>query len=217
MRLDKPNPRIRTSCLALLVAVAGCSSSVVVETDFPVPLIEALPVRMGLLFEPELRNFIHAEALPQQSTWTIDLGDANLAMLEPLFNTMFAETRDVNAVPPNAGTSDGIDGVLRSTLEKFEFDVPIGERDDFVEVWMQYRLFLYALDGEIVADWPVTGYGKSELARNKEEAVRRAAVVAMREAGATISTQFAQQPQVTYWLQERQDAAGLSVDTRLTN
>lgn len=201
--------------LTLPAAVFGCTSAVVVETDFPTPLVETLPVSMGLIFEPEIRDFIHAESLPQQSTWTIDLGDANMAMLEPLFGTMFAETRDVSSVPLDASEAVGIDGVLRSTLERFEFDVPFGERDEFVEVWMQYRLFLYEPGGEVVAEWPVTGYGKAELSRNREDAVRRAAIVAMREAGATISTQFAQQPQVSYWLEEREDAAGLSVDSRV--
>ena len=205
------------SACAAALWLAGCTSSVVVESNFPTPLVEALPVNMGLIFDEELRDFIHAEAIPQQSTWTIDLGDANLALLEPLFGTMFRSTREVSAVPLSPAESAGIDGVLRSTLERFEFDVPFGERDQFVEVWMQYRLFLYEPDGEVVAEWPVTGYGKAELDGKREEAVQRAAIVAMREAGATISTQFAQQPQVAYWLEEREDAAGLSVDTRLSN
>ncbi|HLF09736.1 MAG TPA: hypothetical protein VJA26_00860, partial [Gammaproteobacteria bacterium] len=80
--------------------------------------------------------------------------------------------------------------------------------------WMQYKLMLYEPDGELVADWPVSGYGKSELERDREGAVRKAAIVAMREVGATISTKFAQQPQVSYWLGERQNAAATSVDAR---
>lgn len=200
----------------LPVALAGCSSSVVVEAKFPTPLVEALPVSVGLIFDEELRDFIHAETIPQQSTWTIDLGDANVAMLEPLYTTMFAKTRDVSGLPIDPSETAGLDGVLRSTLEKFEFDVPFGERDQFVEVWMQYRLYLYKPDGEVIADWPVTGYGKAELERNREAAVQRAAVVAMREAGATISTQFADQPDVSYWLEERRNAA-LAVDSRVNN
>jgi hypothetical protein len=211
---------IRVSRLGLLAwpaLLVGCASAVVVESEFPTPLVEPLPVTMGLIFDPELRDFIHAETIPQQSTWTIDLGDANMAMLEPLFQSMFDRTQDIDDLPLSEGDAFGVDGVLRATLEKFEFDVPIGERDEFVEVWMQYRLFLHEPDGEVVAEWPVTGYGKSELKRNREEAVRRAAIVAMREAGATISTQFAQQPQISYWLEERRNAAQLSVDSRLVD
>ena len=82
---------------------------------------------------------------------------------------------------------------------------------------MQYKLSLYEPNGEVVTEWPVTGYGKAELGHNREDAVRKAAIVAMREVGATISTQFASQPQVTYWLEERENAAGLPTETQVAN
>lgn len=206
----------RTVCRSTLTATAAllgaCVSSVVVDARFPAPLIEPLPVRMGILYDEELKNFVHVEALPQQSAWTIDLGDANLALLSPLFERMFAETRTVDAVPVAPALRDTLDGVIRPRLEKFEFDVPIGERDEFVEVWMQYQLTLYNPDGSVVTEWPVSGYGKAELTGRREDSVRRAAVIAMREVGAAMSTKFAEQPDVSYWLRERQDEAALSAD-----
>jgi hypothetical protein len=207
---------LRTLTRPALLATAsaltsGCVSSVVVESDFPTPLVQPLPVAVGLVFDEELENFVHVEDLPQQSAWTIDLGDANIAMLSPLFETMFAETQRIDTVPTEGSVSN-LDGVLRPRLEKFEFDVPIGERDEFVEVWMQYLLTLYEPDGSVVVEWPVSGYGKAELTRRREDSVRRAAIVAMREVGATISTKFAEQPDVSYWLQERQNEAAFSAD-----
>ncbi len=195
----------RWAAAAACGLLAGCSSSVIVESSFPTPLIEPLPVTMGLIFDDELYNYIYTEDIPNQSTWTIALGDANVAMLEPLFNSMFTDTQVVKSVPVDA-TAGRLDGVLQPVLEKFEFDVPIGERDEFVEVWMQYKLTLFEPEGEVVAEWPVSGYGKSELSRDREDAVRRAAIVAMREVGAAISTKFADQPQVRYWLGERENA-----------
>jgi hypothetical protein len=181
-------------------ALSGCGSTqVIVESDFPVPLIEPLPLRMGVMIPDELYNFIYTEDIPDQSLWTIALGDANVAMLEPLFKGMFQETTDVEAVPLAPGAA-ALDGVIEPKLEKFEFDVPIGERDEFVEVWMQYQITVYEPDGATVLQWPVSGYGKSELLRDQEDAVQRAAIVAMREAGATISTKFGQQPQIKEWL-----------------
>ena len=202
---------LRCSVLCAGALLLGCSSEVVVESKFPTPLVETLPVRMGVIYSEELHNYIYTEELPEQSVWTIDLGDANLAMLEPLFNKMFRETREVSAVPTSA--ADGaLDGVLEPNLAKFEFDVPVGERDKFVEVWMQYELTLYEPNGEKVVTWPVSGYGKSELGHNREEAVQRAAIVAMREVGATISTKFADQPQVSYWLGEKRNGTTASVE-----
>jgi hypothetical protein len=216
--MDRQEFKARTACvLAATALLCGCSSSVVVESSFPAPLVEPLPVRVGLIFSPELHDYIYTEDIPEQSTWTITLGDANIAMLEPLFDTMFMETREVPELPLNAADQRGLDGVIRPMLEKFEFDVPIGQRDQFVEVWMQYKLSLYEPNGEVVTEWPVTGYGKAELGHNREDAVRKAAIVAMREVGATISTQFASQPQVTYWLEERENAAGLPTETQVAN
>jgi hypothetical protein len=131
-------------------------------------------------------------------------------MLKPLFGKMFQVTRNVDAVPL-AANDESLDGVLKPTLEKFEFDIPVGEHDKFVEVWMQYQLTLFEPNGDTVIAWPVSGYGKYELAHSREDAVQRAAIVAMREVGAAISTKFAQQPQVKTWLGEKEHGSSAAV------
>ena len=188
--------------VAATALLGGCSTQVIVEAKFPTPLVEPLPVSVGILIPEELYNYIYTEDVPEQSLWTIALGDANVAMLQPLFKSMFRDTRSVDAVPAG-GAPAGLDGVLKPTIAKFEFDVPVGQRDKFVEVWIQYQLSLYDADGRSVIDWAVSGYGKSELMRNRQDAVQKAAIVAMREAGATISTKFADQPQIKSWLGEK--------------
>lgn len=182
------------------LALAACTSAVVIEGDFPAPLVESLPLSVGLYYDPALRDFIHAEALPRSSTWTIDLGDANVAMLDPLFHTLFDRTREIEVVPPSAPEAESVDAILSSAIQDFQFDVPRSSRDEFVEVWLQYRLSLLEPNGDVVFEWEVPGYGKAEIDGNREDAVHRASIVAMREAGALISTQFAQQPAVSAWL-----------------
>ncbi|MEE8093742.1 MAG: hypothetical protein V3T47_05840 [Gammaproteobacteria bacterium] len=217
MRIDR-HCNVATGLLGVLAVIylVGCTSVVTVEADFPVPLVEPLPVRVGLLFDEALTNYEYFEEIPQQATWTIYLGTANELMLNVLFDTMFLETRPVDQMPLTSTDLFRLDGVLWPQLEKFEFEVPIIKRDEFVEVWMQYRLRLYEPDGALVVEWPVSGYGKAELG-NREAALHQATVVAMREVGAAISTRFAEQPQVEYWLQERRNAAALSAESPLTN
>ena len=217
MRISR-HRSIATGLLGVLAGtyLVGCASVVTVEAEFPAPVVETLPVRIGLIFDEALTDYEYYEKIPQQATWTIYLGSANETMLGGLFDTMFVETRAVDAVPLTPTDLYNLDGVLRTELEKFEFEVPISKRDEFVEVWMQYRLTLYEPDGALVVEWPVSGYGKSETGKN-ERALHRATVVAMREVGAAISTRFAEQPQIEYWLQERRNAAALSADFPLTN
>jgi len=192
--------RLRLLAVATAAFLAGCGGSeVIVEATFPRPLVEQLPVNMGVVIPDELYNFIYTEDIPDQSLWTIALGDANVAMLEPLFNGMFRQTKDIDSLAL-AASDTTLDGVIEPKLEKFEFDVPQGERDKFVEVWLQYEIAVYEPGGATVIEWPVSGYGKSELLRDPEDAVQRAAVVAMREAGATIATKFSEQPQIKEWL-----------------
>jgi len=210
-----PRPLVRSRLRVLAVlggtCLAGCGGSqVIVEATFPRPLIEPLPVSMGVIIPDELYNFIYTEDIPDQSLWTIALGDANVAMLEPLFEGMFRETRDVESLARAAG-DPSLDGIIETRLDKFEFDVPTGERDEFVEVWLQYQITVYEPNGATVIQWPVSGYGKSELLRDPEDAVQRAAIVAMREAGATISTKFSEQPQVRVWLGGIANGASVTV------
>jgi hypothetical protein len=196
--------------------VGGCASAVDIEANFPPPLIQPLPVRVGLIYDEQFVRYEYFEDLPRQASWTIFLGDANYLLLDGLFQSMFLEAYPVESVPLSAADLFRLDGVLQPELEKFEFDVPIGGNDEFVEVWMQYRLKLFEPDGDLVTDWPVSGYGKAELG-NKEVALNRATVVAMREVGAAISTRFAELPQVEYWLQERRGEIALPSETTITN
>jgi hypothetical protein len=203
--------RLRLLAGAAAACLAGCGGSeVIVESTFPRPLVEPLPVSMGIVIPDELYNFIYTEDIPDQSLWTIALGDANVAMLAPLFDGMFQQTKDLDSLALAAGDRS-LDGVIEPKLEKFEFDVPQGERDEFVEVWLQYQITVYEPDGATVIQWPVSGYGKSELLRDAEDAVQRAAVVAMREAGATIATKFSEQPQIREWLGGIGNAAPIAV------
>jgi hypothetical protein len=217
MRIARQIARFRLLPAAGAVVVAGCAQSVVVDSDFPTPLVQRLPVRMGIIYDDALRNYVHHEELPEQATWTIELGQASVAMLQPLFSTMFTSVQEVDDVPVEPAYQSQLDGVIKPTLEKFEFDVPVRTRDSFAEVWLQYRLSLYEPNGKLITEWPVSGYGKAEVMHSKEaESVNKAAVVAMREVGAAISTKFAEQPDVSYWLEERHNAAALSVETRFS-
>ena len=207
--------RRRLAVLAVPL-LAGCSTSLVVDAEFPEPLVDPLPVRMGILLDDALTNFAHEEKIPQQASYSIAIGQANVSMLNRLFRSMFVATEPVGALPLEADAQVRLDAVLKPELERFEFDVPVRRTDEFVEVFMQYQLRLYETDGQLIAEWPVTGYGKAEHG-SRSDALNRAAVVAMREVGAVISTEFSAQPEVEYWLQEKENESALSSEARRNN
>ena len=207
--MNGTNSRRQLQTITVLVSMlSGCSTSIWVEADFPQPLVEQLPVSMGLILDDALLDYVHYEELPRQAAYTIQIGEANELMLVQLFESMFTDLTEYNEFPVIQSDSVEIDGVLWPELERFEFDVPIGQRDQFVEVWIQYLVKLYETDGQLVTEWPVSGYGKAEMI-DREVALNRAIVVAMREVGATISTKFTDQPELQDWLQERGNEAAL--------
>jgi hypothetical protein len=207
--MNGTNSRRQLQTITVLVSMlSGCSTSIWVEADFPQPLVEQLPVSMGLILDDDLLDYVHYEELPRQAAYTIQIGEANELMLVQLFESMFTDLTEYNEFPVIQSDSVEIDGVLWPELERFEFDVPIGQRDQFVEVWIQYLVKLYETDGQLVTEWPVSGYGKAEMI-DREVALNRAIVVAMREVGATISTKFTDQPELQDWLQERGNEAAL--------
>ena len=207
--MNGTNSRRQLQTITVLVSMlSGCSTSIWVEADFPQPLVEQLPVSMGLILDDDLLDYVHYEELPRQAAYTIQIGEANELMLVQLFESMFTDLTEYNEFPLIQPDSVEIDGVLWPELERFEFDVPIGQRDQFVEVWIQYLVKLYETDGQLVTEWPVSGYGKAEMI-DREVALNRAIVVAMREVGATISTKFTDQPELQDWLQERGNEAAL--------
>ena len=61
------------------------------EADFPQPLVNRLPVRMGLILDDELLDYVHYEELPRQAAYTIQIGEANELMLVQLFQSMFTD------------------------------------------------------------------------------------------------------------------------------
>lgn len=200
--------QFHTIIVLISMLLNGCSTSIWVEANFPHPLVDQLPVRMGLILDDDLLDYVHYEELPRQAAYTIQIGEANELMLVQLFESMFTEIEEYSEFPLIQPDSVKIDGVLWPELERFEFDVPLGKRDEFVEVWIQYLVKIYETDGQLVTEWPVSGYGKAEMI-DRDEALNRAIVVAMREVGATISTKFSDQPELQDWLQEKENAAAL--------
>ena len=95
------------------VLLAGCSTSIWVEADWPQPLIEPLPVRMGLLLDDEFLDYVHYEEIPRQATYLIQIGEANELMMDGLFRSMFSALEPVYALPLTPDDNYRIDGVRR--------------------------------------------------------------------------------------------------------
>ena len=179
------NNLTRIALTGMLVGLlGGCGSTVTMETPtIPVPLIEKIPASIGLRMPAEFDHFVHDEEIIGREQWTIDLGNSNAALFKQLFGFMF------NKVTVLTSTDDPqsfpIDALLEPMIDAFEFSVPNQSKTEAFAVWIRYRIKVFDYNGDEVADWPVSAYGKSQTASvSGSEALERAAILAMRDAAA---------------------------------
>ncbi len=177
---------MRTALTGILLfgLLAGCGSNVVLEAPtIPTPLIDKIPASVGLRMPAEFAHYVHEEEVLGREEWSIDLGNSNAALFEQLFGFMFEEVTVLTAGDdPEQFTFDAL---IEPSIDAFEFSVPNQSKTDAFAVWIRYRIKVFDSDGDQVANWPVSAYGKSETtALRGSRALQRAAILAMRDAAA---------------------------------
>lgn len=191
-----------TPAAVLAVLMAGCGSNVTLDPPtIPTPLIDKLPLSVGLRMPVEFHHFVHEEEVLGREEWTIDLGTSNAALFTQLFEHMFAELT-VLAAEDDPGTL-GLDALIEPSIDAFEFSVPNQSKTDTFAVWIRYRIKVYDRDGTIVANWPVSAYGKSQTTTmGGSDALQRAAVLAMRDAAALMIMKLDQQTGISSLIEQ---------------
>ena len=215
------HPRLRTLLGLLAVLSSGCTTSAV-ESDFPVPVVDKLPLRVAVHFDQEFSNFAYREATQGEPSWVIMMGSANVSMFRRVFQGMFDETVELPEIVPLKFPVKNVDAVLVPAVESFELRVPqqargnpdgsprglegVNVSTDYFTVWITYRMTMYDNQGREVASWPIRAYGQTPGGVmdmfGPDEALARTTTVAMRDAGAYLSIHFEDEPKVREWLRE---------------
>jgi hypothetical protein len=159
------------------------------DPDIPAPLVAQLPISVAARYPAAFDNFIHEEKIIGKEKWTIDLGRANRLLFTQLFGSMFAEFVEIDE---NADAESlAIDALIEPSIDAFEFSVPSQSQTDEFAVWIRYRIKIFDSEGVQVANWPIAAYGKSPTSTfGGNEALRRATILAMRDAAALIVLQM---------------------------
>ena len=195
------NPLRALAVAAFLWGLGGCSNSLVVKGDFPAPVVDRLPLVMGVHYDDRLRNYTYVENNKDREDWTIQNGGAQVQLFETILPQMFDKVVPVGAVEP-AGGNHPADLVFSPLIEQFQYSLPRETRVNVYEVWIKYNMRVFNAQGDLVADWIMTAYGKTPSAfiKSKEEALNEAMVVALRDAGASFSLGFKRVPEIRAWL-----------------
>lgn len=188
--------------LVVVCSVVACTTSVKVQGTVPTPLVTKIPANIGVHFSDEFATFKYKEVLPNAGTWKIDLGGQNLRFFRNLLASMFDSIEEVAEPPFPIGRMQHLDGVIVPRIVKYGFLTPAISGLNFYSASIQYQILLYDRGGQVIGDWNIVGYGKSEGGLfGADDALGEATMLAIRDGGARIAIEMAGQPQVIAWLE----------------
>lgn len=188
---------------ALLLSACG-ASSVVISGSFPTPNIGRLPISLAVVYDDNLQDFTYTEySETGQEEYYIQSGQSHVQLFNAVLPAMFDDVTFVDNVEAAAGS--GVDAVFVPNIEEFQLALPAKTRLDVYEVWIKYNMRLLTAEGDYLADWELTSYGKTptETFLTTESAINDAAVVALRDLASTFALSFARVPEISAWLANR--------------
>jgi hypothetical protein len=179
---------------ATLALVSACGATrLATQAQLPQPLVEKLPVRIGIYYSKEFREYVHKETRGQVD-YEITLGPAHVTNLDWLLKAMFAEVVPVED-PARAGEMrPPLAMVLEPRFEEYSFLTPKDVAGEAFLVTIRYLLTVYDGGGARVDAYTFTGYGR-EAAHTlaSKEPLALATQRAMRDAGAKLAVELPDQ------------------------
>jgi len=200
---------VKTALLLIALLAAACSHTVQVSGTYPQPVGQQHPLTVGIYLSEEFRNFTYHEDSEDREEWNINTGRAQKNLFETVLGAMFTETISLSQYPQNL--PGNIELVIVPEVRELQFTMPRETRVNIFEVWIKYDMHAYNQQGESVANWVITAYGKTPTAflKSQEDALAQAINVALRDAGATLYTGFGTVPELQALLANKQRALSL--------
>lgn len=190
---------LRVPLMLVAVLVAACGGNVPIETSPPDALISTLPLRIGVIYDPEFATFSYTEKVPEGPEFTVDLGQANVRLFDSALGSAFRDVLVVQSIP----ATDEVDAVLKPALDEYAFLTPRQSGSDFYAVSIRYQLELYAPDGRLLGSWPINAYGKTRShIMSPKASLAEATTEAMRDAALLLSIDMIERPAVLALLPE---------------
>ena len=188
------------------LALSGCGvSNVVIEGSFPTPNINKIPVTVAVYYDDAIRGFSYLEySETGQEEFNIESGQSHMELFNAVLPAMFDRVIVVDNLED--ARAEGVDAVFAPAIEEFQLALPAKTKLDVYEVWIKYNMRLLTAEGDYIADWILTSYGKTptETLRSAADGINEAAVVALRDLASSFSLSFGQVPEVRDWLSSLQ-------------
>lgn len=201
----------RYSRLALLLAsvlIGACSTDIIVDGDYPSALTRQLPHHVGLVLDDTFTHYTF-ESSDEQDV-TMALGESQIELFNQIFGDIFQNRTTLSTI--NQTSSKKVDLVVVPHVEEVQLAMPFETQLNVFEVWLKYNLQVFDSEGEPIADWLMTAYGKtqSRLLTSEEDALNQATTEALRDAGVRLVVGFHKVPEIRAWLASQQTSGALT-------
>jgi hypothetical protein len=155
------------------------------------PLVEALPLTVGIYFGPEFGSYHASRCVPLLCD-EYDLGPPSVALFEIIVAGLFEKVLVVDSIPP-PDSNLKVAGILEPAIANFH---PHENRLHQII----YRVTLYSPAGADLGAWEVDG--ASVDAESFPHTPGKVTRLAMRRAAARFVKEFRKEPVVMSWLKE---------------
>jgi hypothetical protein len=178
-----------------LLAACGPTQFEAASDNIPPPLIDRIPVVVGVHIPPEFRDKVYTEKR-SGGRYQISLGKAQTSGFLRMMQAMFARVVMVETPAAAAAMDPEIRGVLEPVLEDYALVTPGDAGSNDYAVSLKYSVKLYSPKGELKDSWTFTGYGSqpgSMFPGKGDDALKAATALAMRDAAAKLVAEFRDQ------------------------
>jgi hypothetical protein len=204
MKFHVNRPAFAATVAVLLLC--GCTATrLTTQAQLPPPLIDKLPIRVGIYYSKEFAEHVHKETR-SQIDYEVTLGPAHVTNLNWLLGAMFAELVEVEDPTSIADIRPPLLFVLEPKFEEYSFLTPKDVAGEAFIVTIRYLLTLYDGSGGRVDSFTYTGYGREKArALGGKEPLAVATQRAMRDAGAKVAVELTDQEAVRLLLRNPPD------------
>jgi hypothetical protein len=192
------NPWLASALALLALSLLAACKPTQFEANsenIPTPLIDRIPVVVGVHIPAEFREKVYAEKRSGAS-YSISLGKAQSDGFLRMMQAMFTRVVVLDSPAAAAATDPEIRGVLQPVLEDYAFLTPADSGNQSYAASLKYTVKLYSPKGELSDSWTFTGYGSrpaSLFPGGGDDALKAATALAMRDAAAKLVAEFRDQ------------------------
>lgn len=193
--------------LAAIVLLSGCGASTIdIEGRYPAPLASKLPLTVGVYYDDSFRNYSFTEIndATGKDELIINSGASQVQLFDTVLPAVFENVVHLDTLE-GVAEQGNLDAVFVPAIQEFQVGLPDKTKLNVYEIWIKYNMRLAEADGDYIADWVMTAYGKSptETFRSTDEGVNNATVIALRDLAASFTLGFTRIPEVDEWLREQ--------------